>query len=200
MDYPDVRPAQQAGRDQVIHTISLGFAADPVARWIWPEAKTYSETMPRFVVAFAGKAFEQATAYIAGVCHAAALWLAPGVKPDAEAVDKVLQESVRSEIREDLERLFVQMDEHHPTDKACWYLPMIATDPAHMSQGLGSALLVNALARCDRDGALAYLEATTTRSAVLYRRYGFEIVGEIQTRSSPPIYPMVRRPRHGVAA
>jgi hypothetical protein len=52
-----------------------------------------------------------------------------------------------------------------------------------------------AVARCDRDGLPAYLEATTPRSVGLYRRHGFEVVTEIRVGSAPPIFPMVRRPR-----
>ncbi len=50
---------------------------------------------------------------------------------------------------------------------------LIGTDPAQQGRGLGSAALRSALARCDASGLPSYLEATSIRSAQLYRRLGF---------------------------
>jgi hypothetical protein len=55
-------------------------------------------------------------------------------------------------------------------------------------------LLQHALARCDADGKLAYLESTSLKSLRLYERHGFELLGTIQVGSSPPLFPMVRKP------
>jgi ribosomal protein S18 acetylase RimI-like enzyme len=60
---------------------------------------------------------------------------------------------------------------------------------------LGSALLEHALARCDGDHTLAYLESSNSPNNLLYERHGFEVIGTIQVGASPPIWPMVRRPR-----
>jgi hypothetical protein len=48
------------------------------------------------------------------------------------------------------------------------------------------------LARADRDGLPAYLEASAPRNRALYERHGFEVVGEIQAGDSPPLWPMLR--------
>jgi hypothetical protein len=48
---------------------------------------------------------------------------------------------------------------------------------------------------CDRAGLAAYLESTNPRNISLYVRFGFEIVGTIQVGSSPPIFPMRRKPQ-----
>ena len=45
------------------------------------------------------------------------------------------------------------------------------------------------------DRVPAYLEATTPRNRSLYERLGFEQIGTIQVGSSPPIFPMTRKPR-----
>ncbi|MGH6833122.1 MAG: GNAT family N-acetyltransferase, partial [Methyloceanibacter sp.] len=76
-----------------------------------------------------------------------------------------------------------------------WYLPLIGTDPAKQGNGYGSALLRHALAICDREKMPAYLEATSARNVPLYQRHGFEALGTIQVGSSPPITPMLRKPR-----
>lgn len=193
---PNVATASQDDKDKVIQTITLGFLADPVARWIWPEAATYLETMPKFANAFGGAAFGHDTAYIADAYKAVALWLPPGVEPDGEAVEELLAGSVAPEIQEDAASFFAQMDEHHPQGAPCWYLPMIAADPAYMGRGLGAAIMKHALRRCDEDGVIAYLESSNPRNISLYERHGFEVVGTIQAGSSPPMYPMVREARN----
>ena len=49
------------------------------------------------------------------------------------------------------------------------------------------------LARVDRSGQTAYLEATNPQTIPLYQRFGFRLVGTIDTGRCPPIFPMVRR-------
>ncbi|MEM9616903.1 MAG: GNAT family N-acetyltransferase [Pseudomonadota bacterium] len=192
---PHVAAAAQDDKDRVIQTITLGFLADPVARWIWPDAATYLETMPKFAKAFGGAAFDHDTAYIADACKAAALWLPPGVAPDGDAIEKLLADSVKPETQEDAALFFAQMDEYHPDDQPVWYLPMIAADPAFMGRGLGAAIMKYALRRCDEDGVIAYLESSNPRNISLYERCGFEVIGKIQAGSSPPMYPMIREAR-----
>ncbi len=82
----------------------------------------------------------------------------------------------------------------HP-EEPHWYLPLIGVDPAYQGRGLGSALLSHALALVDADKLPAYLEATTLDSRRLYERHGFEVVGEIQSGSSPTMYAMYRKAR-----
>jgi ribosomal protein S18 acetylase RimI-like enzyme len=86
------------------------------------------------------------------------------------------------------------MGEFHPTEPH-WYLPLIGVDVTKQSRGYGSALLRYALERCDRDRLTAYLEATSPLNRPLYERHGFEELGMIQEGSSPPMWPMHRKPR-----
>ena len=62
---PEIITATTGDRERVLKTLVLGFAADPVARWIWPEPEKYLTLMPRFAEAFGGRAFENETAYMA---------------------------------------------------------------------------------------------------------------------------------------
>lgn len=86
------------------------------------------------------------------------------------------------------------MARHHP-EVPHWYLPLIGADPARQGQGIGSALMRHALARCDSEGAAAYLESSNPRNIPLYQRHGFDILGTIQAGSSPVLTPMLRSPQ-----
>ena len=85
------------------------------------------------------------------------------------------------------------LDEHHPSEP-CWYLPFMGVDPAYQGQGIGSALVAVVLAKADRDGEPAYLEASSPENRRLYERHGFQTMGELTVSDSPPIYPMWREP------
>ena len=61
---PEVKCAGANIQATVISTIVLGSAADPMARWAWPDSSEYLRIMPQFVMAFGGRAFEHGTAYI----------------------------------------------------------------------------------------------------------------------------------------
>jgi ribosomal protein S18 acetylase RimI-like enzyme len=161
---------------------------------MYPDPHQYLENSPHFARAFGGRAFEHGTAQYVDGFLAAALWLPPGVQPDEEALVALVENSVPASHRGAVLGLFEQMGGYHPHEPH-WHLPLIGTDPTQQGKGHGSALLRHALAICDRQQIPAYLEATSERSVPLYRRHGFEILGTVQVGTSPPIIPMLRRPR-----
>lgn len=61
-------------------------------------------------------------------------------------------------------------------------------------QGYCSALLARAFEVCDREHAVAYLEASNPGNLAPYRRFGFGL-GEIQQGTSPVVILMVRAAR-----
>ncbi|KRR27212.1 GNAT family N-acetyltransferase [Bradyrhizobium retamae] len=188
---PEVKSAGADDRANAISTIVLGFAADPMARFAWPDPSEYLRTMPRMVNAFGGRAFEHGTAYITEGARAAALWLPPGVEPDEAEMDAIMEESLRPEIAGDIAAIMKGMAEHHPHEPH-WYLPLIAADPKWIGQGLGALLMKHAIRRCDEEGIAAYLESSNPRNISLYERHGFKITGRIQSGSSPVVTPMLR--------
>jgi GNAT superfamily N-acetyltransferase len=188
---PEVRSADASLQANAIDTIVLGFAADPMTRWVWPDSSEYLGIMPRFVRAFGGRAFEHGTADITEGARAAALWLPPGVEPDDEEMGAVMEGSLRPDIAEDIAAVLKGMAEYHPREPH-WYLPLIAADPNWIGQGLGALLMKHALRRCDEQGIAAYLESSNPRNISLYERHGFRIIGKIQSGSSPVLTPMLR--------
>ncbi len=188
-----VEVVDETARQHGVATLTLAFSSDPVVRWAWPDSERYLSHWPPFVDAFGGKAFEEGTAYGPEDHVAVALWLAPGVEPDGEALMSLFQESMDDQRFEDISGVFVQFDEHHPTYDH-WYLPLMGVEPASQGRRLGSTLLQHTLDACDRDGLPAYLEATSPRSRNLYARHGFDDVATIQAGSSPPLWAMLREP------
>ena len=186
--------ATPADFDRSAATLTLAFAADPACRWAWPDAAQYLDAFPEFVRAFGGRAFESDAAFLADDGAGVALWLPPGEAADEEAIVALVERTVPEAVRGPMFEILEQMDAHHPRGPH-WHLPFLGVDPTRQGRGVGSALLALVLARCDRDGLPAYLEATSPRNATLYARHGFEPVGEIRAGDSPPIVPMVRPPR-----
>ena len=189
---PGVRSADASIQASAISTIVLGFAADPMTRWVWPDASEYLKVMPRFVKAFGGRAFEHGTADVIEGARAAALWLPPGVEPDDAEMSAVMQGGFRPGIAEDVGVVMKGMAEHHPHEPH-WYLPVIAADPKWIGQGLGGLLMKHAVRRCDEQGVAAYLESSNPRNIPFYQRHGFRIIGRIQSGSSPALTPMLRK-------
>lgn len=187
-----VRPV--ASPEIAIDVIVRAFAADPVARWMYPSDADYWRHFPVFARAFGGKAFAEGVAHVTTGVDGVALWLPPGVHPDEAPLVELVETTVAPERVADVFAVMGQMDGFHPAEPH-WHLPMIGVVPERQGHGIGSALLRRGLELCDRAGLPAYLEASSTGSAALYARHGFEAVGTIQAGGSPPMFPMVRRPR-----
>jgi GNAT superfamily N-acetyltransferase len=190
---PSVTVVLPTHRHRAIATLTLAFANDPVARWVWPDPHVYTSYFPRIIEAFGGGAFESGTANAVADLAAVALWLPPHVHADEETMTALIEESAAASVRPDLDGFFGQMADLHPSFDH-WYLPLAGVDPPAQGRGLGSVLLGYAIKRCDEDGLPAYLEATSPRSRDLYARLGFEQIGVIQQGGSPPMWPMLRRP------
>ena len=186
-----------ATRDEMPHTVACivaAFITDPVARFALPSPHDYFRVMPEATREFAGGSFEHGSAYVSPDFCGAALWLPPGVHPNGEALEALFRDNLKPAHLDDMLGTFEQMGESHP-DEPHWYLPMIGVEPYAQNRGLGYALMQHALARCDRDGMLAYLESSNPRNITLYERHGFEVIGQIQVGAAPVVTPMLRHPR-----
>ncbi len=91
-------------------------------------------------------------------------------------------------------RVLSAMERVHPTEPH-YYLAVLGTDPARQGQGIGGALLQPVLDRCDEDGTGAYLESSKERNIPYYRRFGFELSGEIALPRGGMVWPMWREPQ-----
>jgi ribosomal protein S18 acetylase RimI-like enzyme len=194
MSTPTIKSATASDEAAVTAVVTLAFSTDPVARWIYPNPHQYLTHFPPFIQAFAGRAFAHGSAYYVDGYAGAALWLPPGVQPDADTLVSLIQNTVGEWERADAFAILEQMGSYHPHEPH-WYLPLIGVETMHQGHGYGAALMAHALVPCDRDQTLAYLEATTPRNAALYQRHGFEVLRTIQVGTVPPLFPMLRKPR-----
>jgi GNAT superfamily N-acetyltransferase len=186
--------AGPADMEPLISVMVLAFAADPVARSRYRDPQRYLAYFGRFMLAFAGKPSRlgrhgASTANLGG-----ALWLPPGVTPDEDAIAVILDESVPRDVMADVNAMFTAMAAYHPRNPH-WYLPTIGIEPHLHRMGFGSALLAEALGRCDQEHMPAYLESSNPANATFYRRLGFESLGVICAGHSPPMVPMLRGAR-----
>jgi GNAT superfamily N-acetyltransferase len=179
--------------DSIFGVITLAFASDPPARWVFPDAAPYLRDFPVFVRALGGAAIAHRTAYVNHDCSGAALWLAPDVGPDEQALMRFIDDCVPPDKQPDMLAVIDDMVRYHP-DEPHWYLPFVGVEPAHQGQGIGAVLLRPVLAECDAAGLPAYLESSNPKNLPFYRRLGFEALGEIRIGSCPPVVPMLRRP------
>ncbi len=194
MTTPIVKTAIESDEADVIDALKMAFAADPATRWVWPDPRNYLSNFSSFAKAFGGKAFECKSAHYIGNYSGAALWLPPNVHPDVDALIALLQSSGSDEANKDGPEIFGRMSTFHPNEPH-WYLPLLGVDPLHHGKGLGSALMEHALTLCDQDNEYAYLESSNPKNVPFYKRHGFETLGTIKVNTSPPIIPMLRKPR-----
>lgn len=179
---------------RALDVLVTAFTADPVIRWLFPDATGYLTHFPAFLRAFGGKAFTSQSAWRLGEFEAVALWFPPDVEPDSDAVIAEITENVASDRHDDCFALLEQMGAAHPTFLH-WYLPWFGVDGARQGRGIGSELMRNCLGFVDQDHLSAYLESPNPRNIPFYERHGFEITGVSQAGACPPVYSMLRSPR-----
>ena len=131
-------------RQRGIASLTLAFSSDPVMRWAWPDPGRYLTYWPRFAEGFGGQAFDDGTAFRAqGLPGCRLVDAARSLWPDEETVMGVMGDSLDDQILNDVNGLFEQMEELHPSADV-WYLPLIGVHSVAQGQGLGSALLRHA--------------------------------------------------------
>jgi ribosomal protein S18 acetylase RimI-like enzyme len=187
-----IRRAAAGDRAPAIAILTAAFADDPAMRWIYGDGARQRRRFGDFVEAFAGAAFDEGTAHLAEE-GGAALWLPPGRTPDGVAVFTHLEQHAEPARRTSVFALFEDLGRQH-IDAPHWYLPLIGVVPSARRRGIGTALLREGLARCDRDALPARLEATNAANVKFCRRHGFRISGVIHTTESPPVFALMRPP------
>lgn len=178
---------------RVIATLVSAFIADPVERWLFAEPLHYLTHFPRFVAVFGAGGFAGDTVFTLADFAAVAIWIAPGVQPDGDAIVAMLSEAVPREKQADTFAVLEQMDRAHPTEPH-WYLPWLGVDSARQGCGWGAELLRHGLERVDADRLPAFLETPNPRTVPFYERHGFVVSSVSQAGACPPVTSMRRPP------
>ena len=194
---PAVTVVSADKRGVALNTIVASFAADPLVRWIFPQADVYLTHAVQVFDNFGGAAFQAGTAFEIDNYAGVALWVPPGAddhSDDESEMSELLLNTVAEERMEEVGSVLGEMETYHPSEP-CWYLPLIGVDTCHQGRGLGALLMKYALAKCDETGLPAYLESSNPANISLYERHGFEVMGKIQSATSPAVHPMYRAAR-----
>ncbi|MFG2989686.1 GNAT family N-acetyltransferase [Streptomyces sp. NPDC048257] len=199
-----IRCARPDESGAVAALLARAFADDPVMAWMVPaddrerRIARYFRLAQRQQRPRAGAVRVAATSE--GRLLAAALWSGPG-RWKTSAVQELAALpryagvfGLRGMPRAG--ELQNAMHEAHP-ETPHWYLPSVGTDQGLQGMGVGSALLRQQLADCDRFGQPAYLESSNITNVPFYEGLGFRVTGEIRTpEGGPTLWPMWRDP-HG---
>lgn len=194
-----IGPLAPADRERAVAALAQAFYDDPVFSWLLPDDARRLGQIERLFGLWGRRIwFGQELSYSTGSVAGAALWMAPdgwhlSVREQLPLLPGMLRGAgLRGFGR--FMRMLGTMESNHPSQRH-YYLPIVGVAPAWQGKGLGTALLAPVLARCDREGMPAYLEASSPRSRTCYERSGFEVTGELSVSDSPPVWPMWRGPR-----
>ncbi len=195
-DTTHVRKASADDGGRIAGTLARAFIDDPVFRWVCPDDERRDGLLPGFFALFTQAMTRHDEIYVAGQGTGAALWAPPGRAAVADADAEEFGRNLEEMSGADAERMFAiskLLDEHHPPG-SYYFLQFVGVEPDRQGHGIGSALLAHMLERCDREGARAYLDATSPDNKRLYERHGFRASGEFAPQGGPPLWPMWREP------
>jgi ribosomal protein S18 acetylase RimI-like enzyme len=192
---PEVSRAKLDDRLRALSTLALAFSSDPLLRWMLPSSDSYLANITKIFDVFAGNSIGGETCLITSSFEGVAMWLAPGVEADEDAVSDTFARIFSPEFLPRVNEILATMESYHPHDDNCWYLPLIGVDPGHQNKGVGAALMKHMTEKLDNESAMAYLESSNQKNISLYLRHGFEVIGEIQIYDSPIVTPMIRKCR-----
>ena len=180
---------RRATRDEIPVLAALlgrAFASDPFFRYLAGSAPERGQRMRDGWTAILQHASAGLTAtWTTDDRAGAAIWIPPG-RAASSALDqlsmlpalarltgwrRLRQTSAALEALEDRRRA------HAPAPH--WYLSALGVEPERQGEGIGSALLVPALAQADADEVPCYLETAVGRNVLLYERHGFDVVEEL---------------------
>jgi GNAT superfamily N-acetyltransferase len=191
-----VAPAGPADANAIGAVLARAFEDDPVFGWAIPGTADRRARLHSVFAAFADAYLPYGETYVTGDGAGAALWAPAGVDPLGDERLDAFAARIGAILGDDAARLLevgALLELHHPPQPFV-HLQLMGVVPERQGHGLGSRLLSTVLRRCDATGTPAYLEATSPANRRLYRRYGFETVGEIALPRGPALWRMWREP------
>jgi len=188
----------------VVAAAARAFFDDPLMNFFQRDPLRQQRMLPGIFAAAIHDCFlhgEVWGAFADGRPRGVAAWLPPGVPIPTKGTRALGQArrsmpamlATRGRVRAAV-RLLGQVAAAHPRYPH-WYLGVLAVDPSYQGRGLGGALLDPVHERADSDAVPSYLETQKPENLAYYRRFGYEVVDELQVDRCPPIWTMERAPR-----
>lgn len=190
------RPATGADVPRLVESFAAAFQDDPVFGWLMPDERRRRDRLRAFFgVELTAVGLARGAVWTHDGLSGAAIATPPGRWRLPWAVQlRHTGEFVRAfGARLGHAGALLQLMERRHLREPHHYLAYVGVTPEQQGQGLGTVLMEPTLARCDREGLPAYLEATSPRNIALYERLGFVALGELTLGSSPPLT-LMRRP------
>jgi len=196
-----VRQATPADAAAVADAIGDAFRDDPVMSWLIPDEGRRHARVPEYFQAVTDHVYlHHREVYLTEDGLGAALWLPPGATASSPPLLvglrlawKLFRVAGFGGLRR-ANTLLSVMSANHPKGPH-YYLHALGVRHGQQGRGIGSALIRHVTDRCDREGALAYLENSNERNTPLYERNGFRTVGQWQAPGGgPTIWFMTRQP------
>jgi len=173
-----------------------GFEEEPVQRWLYPSRAWRVVASELWFRALLADALRTGEVWRFHDFSSVAVWFAPGEAskgsgPSA-AILNALEAAHRraAAIRGELEQ---ELARRRPAERH-WYLAAVSTELGLRGEGRGRDVLAPVLARCEREGQLAYLETSEPRSIAFYERLGFEVCSRFELTAGPTVWTMGRQP------
>ncbi len=173
------------------------FASDPFHCWLFPDARARPARQKRLFERVLPIYERHGVVFTTDDLDGVALWDppregGPSLAELSSFVVRVLPVFGRRALR--VAQGMAPLAALHPGEPH-WYLSVLGTRPGRQRRGVGSSLLRPVLARCDRAGACAYLEASRIENVPYYERFGFEVVASLaMPAGGPTVYRMRRAP------
>ncbi|MGY2008080.1 GNAT family N-acetyltransferase [Nocardia gipuzkoensis] len=196
------RQAGAEDRDALIEAFGIASADEVVTAWVL-EGQPEGGLRTAFVPGLVDRALRDDEIWVAGA--GAEIW-SMSIWQHVTSVERFAAEAAETRTMAQqapgvrvLQRLRIVTDllaREHPREFPHRYLQVIVTMPEHRGKGAGAAILADRLKAASEAGVPAFLEASTERSARLYRRCGFAATGTTHTlpENGPSLIPMWFRP------
>ncbi len=195
---PHVMRATVLDIPRLATTLARAFDDDPVTLWLLPRSRRRRRMVALFNLLLRSQIGVGET-YSTPDGVGAAVWAPPGRwRFDVGLMADSIEE-FRSIVGANLERaieVYATLEGAHPDDQPHWYLATLGTHPDWQGAGIGAALMEAVLSRADAESMPTYLESSKESNIAYYRRFGFDVTGELPLpNGGPTIWPMWREPQ-----